>query len=92
MSEVSETKQTKKQTEKKAQAQAQEKPKLEYNDYLIFLHKKKVEVHVAYGNTVLKLQGILRAKARYDIQLILDEKKKDIITINKGYIIFVKPL
>lgn len=67
-------------------------PKPEYDDYLIFLHKRKVEVHIAYGNSVIKLQGILRAKARFDIQLILDEKNKDIITINKGYIVMVKPL
>ena len=69
-----------------------EVPKYEYIDYLIFLHKKPVEVHVDYGGTVLKLQGILRAKARYDVQLILDEKKKEIVTINKGYIVMVKPL
>ena len=67
-------------------------PKPEYDDYLAFLHKRKVEVHIAYGNNIIKLQGILRAKARFDIQLILDEKNKDIITINKGYIVMVKPL
>lgn len=67
-------------------------PKLEYENYLIFLHKKKVEVHVVYGNTVLKFQGILRTKARYDIQLIIDEEKKEIITINKAYVVMVKPI
>lgn len=67
-------------------------PKVEYNDYLIFLHKKPVELHINYGGSILKLQGILRAKARYDVQLILDEKKKEIITINKAYIVMVKPL
>ncbi|RUM27911.1 MAG: hypothetical protein DSY32_04925 [Aquifex sp.] len=81
------SKQSKKEQDKKKQ-----KPKYEYENYLIFLHKQPVEVHVAYGNTVVKFQGILRAKSRYDIQLILDEKKKDIIIINKGFIIAVKPL
>lgn len=76
----------------KTQHKRAEIPKPEYLDYLIFLHKKKVEVHIDYGGTVLKLQGVLRAKARYDIQLILNEERKEIITINKGYIIMVKPI
>jgi len=67
-------------------------PKPEYENYIIFLHKKPVEIHIAYGNSVLKLQGILRAKARYDVQLIIDEKKKEIVTINKAHIILIKPL
>ena len=79
--------QKKKSNQKKAQ-----KPLPEYNDYLIFFHKKPVEVHVAYGNTILKLKGILRSKARYDIQVILDEEKKDIVVINKAHIVMIKPL
>ncbi len=65
-------------------------PKLEYDNYLLFLHKKRVEIHVDYGGNILKLEGTLRSKARYDIQLILDNR--EILTINKGYIILVKPL
>jgi len=80
------------QKAKKEAKQKTEKPKFEYEDYILFLHKKKVEVHVAYGNSVIKLQGVLRAKARYNVQLILDEKTKDIVTINKGYIVMVKPV
>ncbi len=60
----------------KAPEKAQKPPRAEYDAYIIFLHKKKVEVHVAYGNNIVKLQGILRAKAKFDIQLILDEKKR----------------
>ena len=84
--------QEQKQAQKKKQSQTLQVPKLEYTNYLIFLHKRKVEVHVDYGGTILKLQGILRAKAQYDIQLILDEEKKEIITINKAYIVMVKPI
>ena len=69
-----------------------ERPKHEYEDYLIFLHKKKVELHVDYSGTILKLQGILRAKARFDVQLILNEEKKEIVTVNKAYIVMVKPV
>lgn len=81
--------QEQKQAHKKKQVQV---PNLEYTNYLIFLHKRKVEVHIDYGGTILKLQGILRAKAQYDIQLILDEEKKEIVTVNKAYIVMVKPL
>ena len=77
---------------KKANQKKAQKPTPEYNDYLIFFHKKPVEVHVAYGNTILKLRGILRSKARYDIQVILDEEKKDIVLINKAHIVMIKPL
>jgi len=86
-------------TDKKKQkstAKNKQKPKssqelkLEYDNYLLFFHKKRVEVHIDYGGSVLKLEGILRSKARYDIQLILDSG--EILNINKGYIILVKPI
>ena len=64
--------------------------RLEYDNYLLYLHKKRVEVHINYGGTVLKFEGTLRSKARYDVQLILDNG--EIININKGYIILVKPI
>ena len=83
---------TQKATDRTGSRQKTEKPKFEYEDYTIFLHKKKVEVHVAYGNNIIKLQGVLRAKARYNVQLILDEKNKEIVTINKGYIVMIKPI
>lgn len=82
----------KKGEEKKKPQKPKPQALMEYDNYLVFLHKQPVEVHVAYGNTILKLQGILRSKARYDVQLILDEKKKEVVTINKGYIVMVKPL
>ena len=81
----------KKKTQKKKTQQKSLPPmQYEYNDYLLFLHKKKVEVHINYGGNVLKLEGTIRSKARYDIQLILDNG--EILNINKGYIILVKPI
>ena len=81
----------KKNTQKKKTQQKTSPPtQYEYNDYLLFLHKKKVEVHINYGGNVLKLEGTIRSKARYDVQLILDNG--EILNINKGYIILVKPL
>ena len=77
----------KKNSKKKS---SQKELKLEYDNYLLYLHKKKVEVHLDYGGSVLKLEGTLRSKARYDVQLILDNG--EILNINKGYIILVKPI
>jgi len=71
-------------------SKAPKEPQLEYNNYLLFLHKKKVELHINYGGNVLKLEGVLRSKASFDVQLILDNG--EIVTINKAYIILVKPL
>ena len=79
----------KKSPKKKSQQKASPPTQYEYNDYLLFLHKKKVEVHINYGGSVLKLEGTIRSKARYDVQLILDSG--EILNINKGYIILVKP-
>ena len=79
----------KKTQKKKTQQKASPPTQYEYNDYLLFLHKKKVEVHINYGGSVLKLEGTIRSKARYDVQLILDSG--EILNINKGYIILVKP-
>jgi len=62
----------------------------EYDNYLLFLHKKRVEIHIEYGNSILKLEGVLRSKARFDVQVILDSG--EILTVNKGYIILVKPV
>ena len=80
----------KKKAQKKQKSKSPQELRLEYDNYLLYLHKKKVEVHINYGGNVLKLEGTIRSKARYDIQLILDNG--EILTINKGYIIIVKPL
>ncbi len=77
----------KKNSKKKS---SQKELRLEYDNYLLYLHKKKVEVHIDYGGNVLKLEGTIRTKARYDVQLILDNG--EILNINKGYIILVKPI
>jgi len=77
------------------QNQSQKKtPKPERDHYLIYYHDKEVEVHIAYGNTVLKLTGVMMANARYDIILdFYDEKgNKQRLIINKAYIIAVRPL
>ena len=80
----------KKKTQKKQKPKSPQELRLEYDNYLLYLHKKKVEVHINYGGNVLKLEGTIRSKARYDIQLILDNG--EILNINKGYIILVKPI
>jgi len=64
-------------------------PQYEYNDYLIFLHKKRVRVVLDNG---MSFEGILRSKAKFDIQLILNPEEKKIITINKSHIVFVEPI
>ena len=80
----------KKKAQKKQKSKPSQELRLEYDNYLLYLHKKKVEIHIDYGGNVLKLEGTIRSKARYDIQLILDNG--EILNINKGYIILVKPL
>ncbi len=78
----------------KEQKQAKpQRPKHEYDDYAYFLHKKRVELHINYGGSILKLTGILRAKAKYDYQLIIenDDGRKEILTINKAYVVMIKP-
>ncbi len=80
----------KKKTQKKQKSKSSQELRLEYDNYLLYLHKKKVEVHINYGGNVLKLEGTIRSKARYDVQLILDNG--EILNINKGYIILVKPI
>lgn len=74
--------------EKKQKPKSSQELKLEYDNYLLYLHKKRVEIHIDYGGNVLKLEGTLRSKARYDIQLILDSG--EILNVNKGYIILIK--
>jgi len=89
----------------KKQQQQQQKPqqakpkkpevvKPDRDNYLIHWHDKLVEVHLAYGNTVLKLTGKIKTKARYDVILDFEDEqgKKRRLIINKGYIIAVEPL
>ena len=64
--------------------------RLEYDNHSVFLYKKRVKVHIAYEGIVLKIEWVIRAKAKFDIQLLNNEK--DYITINKTYIIMIKPL
>ena len=73
--------------EKKQKPKSSQELKLEYDNYLLYLRKKRVEIHIDYGGNVLKLEGTLRSKARYDIQLILDSG--EILNVNKGYIILI---
>jgi len=83
------------QNQKKQQNQGQKKiPNPERNNYLIYYHDKEVEVHVNYGNTVLKLTGTIMSNSKYDIILdFYDEKgQKQRLIINKVYLIAVRPL
>jgi len=85
------------QPNKQEQAKEQKKDKNirpERDNYLIYYHDKKVEVHVAYGNTVIKLTGKIKAKARYDIILDYEDDtgKKQRLIINKAYLIATRPL
>lgn len=73
--------------EKKQKPKSSQELKLEYDNYLLYLRKKRVEIHIDYGGNVLKLEGTLRSKARYDIHLILDSG--EILNVNKGYIILI---
>ncbi|WP_459775856.1 hypothetical protein [Aquifex pyrophilus] len=74
----------------KSQAKKSSKPQFEYDNYSLFLHKQRVELHLLYGNSVMKLEGILRSKARFEVQLILDNG--EVLTINRSYIIAIKPI
>jgi len=84
-----------KQQPKPQQGQKKKKePKPERDAYLFYYHDQEVEVHVAYGNTVIKLTGKIKAKARYDIILDYEDDtgKKQRLIINKAYLVAVKPL
>ena len=63
---------------------------LKYDNYSVFLHDKPVEVHVAYGNSVMKLQGVAKLKGKFDVQLQLDDK--NYVVINKAFIVMIKPM
>jgi len=84
---------TKKQTQKQVKAK-QTELKPDRDNYLIHWHDKLVEVHLAYGNSVLKLTGKIKTKARYDVILDFEDEqgKKRRLIINKGYVIAVEPL
>jgi len=76
-----------------AQKKKQE-PRPERDNYLIFYHDKEVEVHIAYGTTILKLTGKIMTKARYDVILDFEDEKgnKQRLIINKAYLVAVRPL
>lgn len=63
---------------------------MKYDNYSIFLHDRSVELHIAYGNSVMKLQGVAKFKGKFDVQLYLDDK--NYLVINKSFIIMIKPL
>lgn len=62
--------------------------------YLMSLDRQPVELHVAYGNTVLKMEGTIKSKARYDVILEFtdDEGNLQKLVINKAYIVMARPL
>lgn len=62
--------------------------------YLMSLDRQPVELHIAYGNTVLKMEGIIKSKARYDviIEFTDDDGNLQKLVINKAYIVMARPL
>jgi len=94
MTEQKKNPQSNKQEQKKEQKKEKKEPRPERDTYLIYYHDKEVEVHVAYGNTVIKLTGKIKAKARYDVILDFtdDTGKKQRLIINKAYLIATRPL
>jgi hypothetical protein len=78
--------------QQKQQAKPQKAQRIE--DYMVALDGYEVEVHVQYGNTILKLQGTLHSEAKFNIVLdFVDEKGKvQKLFINKAYVVMVKPL
>ena len=62
--------------------------------YLMSLDRQSVELHIAYGNTVLKIEGTIKSKARYDVILEFtdDEGNLQKLVINKAYIVMARPL
>ena len=87
--------------ERKGSGQVQQKKKqnkqggsLRVENYVSSLDGQDVEIHVAYGNTVLQLQGRIKTKAKYDVilEFMDDDGKMQRIIINKAYVVMVKPL
>ncbi|MGC8852075.1 MAG: hypothetical protein ACP5P0_00540 [Hydrogenobacter sp.] len=75
--------------------QAKPQPKKEKKgpsreDYVIELDGKLVEVHMLYGTSILKLEGIISADARFNIKLKLKDGKT--IYINKAFIVAIEPI
>ncbi len=62
--------------------------------YLMSLDRQSVELHIAYGNTVLKMEGTIKSKARYDVILEFtdDDGNLQKLVINKAYIVMARPL
>jgi len=81
----------KKQQQKKGNNQGSFK---RIDNYSYGLDNQFVEVHVAYGNTVLQMQGTLKSKAKYDFILEFTDDNGNLqkVIINKAYLIMIKPL
>jgi hypothetical protein len=60
------------------------------DDFLSIYDGRRAELHIAYGQSVLKLEGTLNTDARFNI--ILRTDTNETLIINKAYIIAVKPL
>ncbi|HIC87042.1 MAG TPA: hypothetical protein EYP03_02175 [Aquificae bacterium] len=79
------------QQSKKGSSQCSSK---KMDNYLMSLDRQLVEVHITYGNTVLQMQGTLKAKAKYDFILEFpdDNGRLQRLIINRAYLIMVKSL
>lgn len=79
--------------EKQKQNQKQNKP-FKVDNYMTSLDGQEVEIHIAYGNTVLQMKGRLKAKARYDLilEFVDDNGRLQKVVVNKAYVVMAKPL
>lgn len=86
------TMQKRRQNQPAPQQQPQKAQRIE--DYMVALDGYEVEVHIQYGNTILKLQGTLHSEAKFNIILdFVDEKGKlQRLFINKAFVVMIKPL
>ncbi|MGC9059561.1 MAG: hypothetical protein ACP5H3_04125 [Candidatus Aenigmatarchaeota archaeon] len=80
------------QREQKSQPKSNPQPRktASRDDFLLIYDGRYAEVHIAYGQSVLKLEGTLNTDARFNIILRTDENEN--LIINKAFIIAVKPL
>lgn len=87
-----------KEKQKQQQNQNQNKnanqlPKNIFDNYIVNYDGQEVELHINYCGTVLKLQGTIRSRAKFDVILeYKDGRTLHKVVINKTYIIMAKPL
>jgi len=84
------TQNQKQEQQSKSQPKQKVKTAPSREDYIIELDGKHVEVHIQYGQSILKLEGIISSDARFNIKLKLKDGKT--IYINKAFLVAIEPL